>query len=139
MTDEDRIELVRKLDGAADFVRSRCMCAVSTIVVSSRASFLNGYCLVPYGGKEIIFAEYEVATGKGLWGRARPDYAGALIGGWETERKLVVCRVHYVEVLTSARIDHGQHPGKVVDGQCNFGFGGKERASSDFEVFYPNN
>lgn len=100
---------------------------------------LNGYCLIPYGGKEITFSEYEVATGKGSWGRARPNYAGALIGGWETERKLIVCRAHYVEALASAQIDHGQHPGKVVGGQCNFGFGGRERASSDFEVFYPNN
>lgn len=98
---------------------------------------INGYCNIGYGGKEVIFSDYQVATGNGFWGRPKSGYAGALIGGWETERKLYVCRANFLESSDSGLINHGQHPGKIVGGKCNFGFGTRELGSDDFEVFYP--
>jgi hypothetical protein len=33
-----------------------------------------------------------------------------------------------------ARFDNGQHPGKVWDGTCNFGWGGRTIYATDYEV-----
>jgi len=52
-----------------------------------------------------------------------PD--GAVVGGVETNRSLVVCRCDYRGAM---------HPGKVVEKACNIGWGGKERIVKDFEV-----
>ena len=49
----------------------------------------------------------------------------AVIGGVETHRSLAVCRCEYKGAM---------HPGKVVDGKCNIGWGGKEIRSESFEV-----
>ena len=94
---------------------------------------ISGHCNIGYAGRELVLPEYEVATGTGYWGKPKPNYAGALIGGSETERKLYVCRAHYRDSGNAK----GQHPGKIVDGKCNFGYGSREVRSDDFEVFYP--
>ena len=49
----------------------------------------------------------------------------AIIAGSESGRRLPVCRASY---------RNGQHPGKVVAGNCNFGYGGKEILARDYEV-----
>ena len=51
----------------------------------------------------------------------------AVIGGSEYNgsRKLAVCRAAY---------QGGTHPGKVVAGKCNIGWGGKEIVLNAFEV-----
>ena len=51
--------------------------------------------------------------------------ANAFIGGSEPGRKLAVCRAPY---------KGGTHPGKVVAGKCNIGWGGKEIVLRTFEV-----
>lgn len=51
--------------------------------------------------------------------------ANAFVGGYEKGRALVVCRAAH---------EKGTHPGKVVDGRCNIGWGGKEVVLSSFEV-----
>jgi hypothetical protein len=38
---------------------------------------------------------------------------------------LYVCRANFREYSESGSVNHGKHPGKVVDGRCNFGFGGR--------------
>jgi len=99
---------------------------------------IGGQCNIPYGGHEYEKPEFEVAVGSGTWGKPQPGYAGALVGGQEPGRTLYVCRVNYQEAGWGI-IQHGFHPGKVVEGKCNFGFGGKEiDIFTDFEVFYPN-
>ena len=56
--------------------------------------------------------------------------ADAFIGGSENNgsRKLAVCRAAY---------QGGTHPGKVVAGKCNIGWGGKEIVLNAFEVLVP--
>lgn len=54
---------------------------------------------------------------------------GAYVGGQEPGRKLYVCRAAYKK---------GVHPGKVVAGKCNIGWGGKERALKSFQVLVAN-
>lgn len=98
---------------------------------------ISGFCNIGFAGQETVLSNYQVATGKGSWAKPRNGYAQALIGGQEASRALYVCRANFREYLQSASINHGRHPGKIVDGRCNFGFGGEEKSSDDFEVFYP--
>jgi Protein of unknown function (DUF3421) len=42
---------------------------------------------------------------------------------------LIVCRANY---------DNGQHPGKVWDGTCNFGWGGRTIYGANYEVLVDN-
>ncbi|CAN0463534.1 unnamed protein product, partial [Discosporangium mesarthrocarpum] len=54
---------------------------------------------------------------------------GAFAGGKEPGRTLYICRTKYKK---------GLHPGKVVAGRCNIGWGGKERALKSFQVLVAN-
>ncbi len=49
----------------------------------------------------------------------------AVKGGQEPGRILYVCRGNF---------RNGLHPGKIVDGRCNIGWGGKEHLLANFEV-----
>jgi ribosomal protein S14 len=51
--------------------------------------------------------------------------AGAVVGGYDGARPMQVCRVSY---------RGGVHPGKVVAGRCNIGYGGREMVLAPFEV-----
>ena len=51
--------------------------------------------------------------------------ADAVLGGYETGRDLPVCRAEHAG---------GKHPGKIVAGQCNYGYGGEEHEATAFEV-----
>ena len=88
-----------------------------------------GKCNIGWGGKEIVLSAFEVMTNKGVtlaWVRG-PSAEGMIIGGSENNgsRKLAVCRAAY---------QGGTHPGKVVAGNCNIGWGGKEIVLNAFEV-----
>jgi len=88
-------------------------------------------CNIGWGGKEVQLSSYEAMVAVGgarvSWASARngrmPD--GAVRGGGEGGRTLYICR---------ARYSGGIHPGKVVGGRCNIGWGGKEIALSSYEV-----
>lgn len=54
---------------------------------------------------------------------------GAVVGGWEPDRTLFVCRAWY---------GGGVHPGKLVGANCNIGWGGQERALNSYEVLVGN-
>ncbi|MPY70019.1 MAG: DUF3421 domain-containing protein [Alphaproteobacteria bacterium] len=92
-----------------------------------------GNCNFGWGGKEILNPKFDVLTGRPAirWIAARngaPLPAGAFIGGSEPARLLPVCRAAYQQ---------GVHPGKVVAGNCNFGWGGKEIVLAAYEVMVP--
>ncbi len=61
------------------------------------------------------------------WVFARNGYIPprAIVGGWEPGRTLFICRTWY---------GGGVHPGKTVLGNCNIGWGGRERALNAYEV-----
>jgi hypothetical protein len=54
--------------------------------------------------------------------------ANAVIGGSEPGRTLPICHAAY---------NGGVHPGKVVAGKCNIGYGGKEIVLTSYEVLVP--
>lgn len=92
-----------------------------------------GNCNFGWGGKEIPSPKFDVLTGSPAirWIAARngaPLPAGAFIGGSEPARLLPVCRASYQK---------GVHPGKVVAGNCNISWGGKEIVLAAYEVMVP--
>jgi hypothetical protein len=104
--------------------------------------WIAGRCNISYGGNEYPISNYEVAAGTGVWGKPKPNYQDALIGGQEPNRTLYVCRVHFLGDICPffCCSDHGYHSGKVVAGKCNFGFeGAEDDTHTDFEVFYASN
>jgi hypothetical protein len=84
-------------------------------------------CNIGYGGKEVTLTDYEVLAGGAYWAGPNPGLAGAFVGGQEQGRSLYVCL---------AKHNDGVHPGKVVAGKCNFGYGGKELTENKFDVLY---
>jgi hypothetical protein len=86
-----------------------------------------GKCNIGWGGKEIILGSFEVLVSdnaKLAWVPG-PTATGMVIGGQEPGRTLPICRIAY---------QGGVHPGKVVAGKCNIGWGGKEITLGSFEV-----
>ena len=84
-------------------------------------------CNFGWGGKEIVQNNFEVLKqdSQFIWSNNKDAY-GAIIGGRGTiEPFLKVCRADY---------ESGKHPGKVVAGKCNFGWGGKEIVSDTYQV-----
>jgi len=107
-----------------------------------RAGFQNGVhpgkvvagnCNIGYGGKEIVLPQFELLVGRPAPtapGIAWVPFAGqvppnAYIAGQEPGRQLPVCRGSH---------QSGLHPGKVVAGRCNIGWGGAEVVLAQFEV-----
>lgn len=89
-----------------------------------------GKCNIGYGGREIVSTKFQVMVNRGAriaWvapqgGRVPPN---AFVAGKEPGRTLFVCRAPHRD---------GIHPGKVVAGKCNFGYGGREIVSTKYQV-----
>lgn len=86
-------------------------------------------CNIGWGGKEVVLQDFEIATQvrHAAWMRAEGGQvpAGAFPYGEERGRPLYVCRAPYAG---------GMHPGKLVGTSCNFGYGGLEVQSPNYEV-----
>lgn len=93
----------------------------------------QGRCYIGWGGQEVALERFEL-----LYALPSPsgspiawvDFSGqtpgnAVDGGEEPGRKLGVCR---------AEAPNGWHPGKLIDGRCSIGFGGKEVPLTSFQV-----
>jgi hypothetical protein len=84
--------------------------------------------------KKILFAMALVAISTtvqalrpGKWVKAPGN--GVVVGTAGGRGSLIVCRVNY---------DNGQHVGKVWDGTCNFGWGGRTLYSATYDVLVDN-
>jgi hypothetical protein len=85
-----------------------------------------GKCNFGYGGREIVARNFDVLTGRNLKWTSNRSASGAVVGGVERGVKLVVCR---------ARHNNGVHPGKLLAGKCNIGWGGREiQATNGIEI-----
>lgn len=84
-------------------------------------------CNFGYAGNEISVARFEILTGDGarLEWAAGPSAPNMVVGGGERGGQLWICRAAY---------EGGVHPGKVIGGQCNIGYGGKEISLPGFDV-----
>ena len=89
-----------------------------------------GKCNFGYGGREILSTKFQVMVNRGARIGWVPPRGGKLpsnayVGGKEPGRTLFVCRAPH---------NGGIHPGKVVAGKCNIGYGGKEIVSTKYEA-----
>lgn len=88
---------------------------------------VDGKCNFGWGGSEVSVARFDVLTGDGsrLEWAPGPSAPGMIFGGQERGGQLGICR---------AAFQGGVHPGKLIGGQCNIGYGGKEIVLPRFEV-----
>ncbi|MEQ8195313.1 MAG: DUF3421 domain-containing protein [Rhodospirillales bacterium] len=117
----------------------------------AEGKLINGYCDIVWGLYPNRHTTYEVlvraaptvvspalqpAAGATLrWVAASGGQVppGAIVGGMEPARKLFVCRARYGQ---GGNI--GDHPGKIVAGNCNIGWGGREILLPRYEVLTGN-
>jgi hypothetical protein len=96
---------------------------------------LGADCYIPFGGGESGRQTYEVLVMSHVhWVPATSDSlpSGAVIGGREPNASpLYICRA---EKSTAEGRIQGIHPGKLSDGVCYIGFGGREEQHSRYEV-----
>jgi len=116
---------------------------------------LNGLCNVSWGGFGTVTSEYYIAVTRGALGYWAPppsngNFSHVLAGGPnEDGHPLYVCHANYTSQEADFTIpvldipvhvhdvDHGQHVGKLINGKCDFEWGGYEIASSTgVEVYY---
>ena len=113
--------------GGKEGSRSLQICRAAYKGGTHPGKVVAGKCNIGWGGKEIVLTSFEVMTNRTAklsWVKG-PSAAGMVIGGKENGRTLPVCRASYKS---------GTHPGKVVAGKCNIGWGGKEIVLSSFQV-----
>ena len=95
-------------------------------------------CNFGYGGKELLAAQYDVLVGNPALLNKTPQLVrwiaaqggqvppGAFFGAYEPGRPILpICQAPY---------KGGVHVGKVVAGNCNFGYGGLEVLSPQYAV-----
>lgn len=93
---------------------------------------LAGKCNIGYGGREIALPNFEVLVGNNYsWSKMNNGYIprNAVVGGYQQDPSytgpLYICRTAYGD---------GTHPGKLIAGKCNIGYGGQEIALSNYQV-----
>lgn len=101
-----------------------------------QASYMNGLhpgkmvdrrCNITYGGREIPRNNFRILVGHDLrwvdsYGRIPHR---AIVGGNENGNPLYLCQ---------ATKGKGTHPGKIVAGNCNIGYAGKELIISNYRI-----
>ena len=95
--------------------------------------FFNGQCNIGWGGTEVVKKDgYQIlvntqpSLSKYLpqsW--LAPGSADTFNGGSVGSTNMKVCRASY---------NNGWHPGKVWEGKCNIGYGGKELAVDSYQL-----
>jgi hypothetical protein len=82
---------------------------------------VKGNCNISWGGNEIPMRNYQVLVSNSNLSWVSGSFGGipanAVVGGFENGAPLYICQVRY---------NGGVHPGKIVSGNCNIGWGGRE-------------
>ena len=95
--------------------------------------FWQGRCYIGWGGQEVAVEKFEMLffrpapnLGQVSWVNAGgPTPPNAVVGGQEPGRQLGVCRT---------LAPNGWHPGKLIDGRCSIGFGGREVMAPQYQL-----
>lgn len=89
----------------------------------------QGRCNIGWGGDEIVLNRYEVLVSRLPFHWVTASHGNvprsAIQTGYQQDGPLYTCRVWY---------NDGLHLGKVVNGNCNIGWGGKEITIPVYEV-----
>ncbi len=86
---------------------------------------VEGKCNYNWGTTEYASGSFEILVGTGGYWTRQLNTRTALIGGSSSGTNYYVCR---------AFASGGSHPGRLQDGKCNYGFGGRGYAATNFEV-----
>jgi hypothetical protein len=87
----------------------------------------EGRCHIGWGGREVAVDRYQILSAPGArWVRSSGAAPAGAVGGAAAQgREMFVCR---------ARMPDGVHPGKLWEGSCHIGWGGREKKADSFEV-----
>lgn len=97
---------------------------------------VNGNCSIGWGGKELVLPNFKVLTigrTSPMWIPAPAPPVGTVMAGDEAapegqpNSKQEICRAPH---------EGGVIPGRVVNGRCSIGWGGKEIALTPYETFW---
>jgi hypothetical protein len=89
---------------------------------------VNRRCNIGWGGREIVVNHFQVLVERrrAHWVRTGQNLPrGAVLAGRSPSGDLYVCRVRH---------ENGTHIGKLFNGRCNIGWGGKELSLDNYEV-----
>ncbi len=84
--------------------------------------WVKGNCNISFGGAEVVMPEFEVAYGSASWVPFQGERSLIQTGAEADGTPLYSCRVR----LREGSRDRGFHPGKIVHGECNVAFDGRE-------------
>lgn len=90
---------------------------------------VGNQCNYNWGNTEYNSRTFEVLVGSGEYWSRDINRRTAVVGGSDGDQYFYVCR---------AFASGGTHPGRMQNGKCNYGFGGRGYASSDYEVLNGN-
>lgn len=107
--------------------RTLFICQASYMGGVHPGKMVDRKCNITYGGREIPRSSFRILVGHKMhwtdaFGRIPKR---AIEGGYENGNPLFICQASY---------KGGVHPGKIVAGSCNIGYGGLEVVRSDFRV-----
>lgn len=94
---------------------------------------VDGKCNITYGGREYPQDSFQIFVGSGyrwVYPRSNAIPRNAVAGGYENGQPLFICQAPYAR---------GIHPGKIIGGSCNIGYGGLEIQIDDFRVLVRQN
>ncbi len=84
-----------------------------------------GKCNYNWGNTEYMSGAFEILVGSGGYWTRDINARTAIVGGTVSGQSAYVCR---------AISNSGTHPGRIQNGKCNYGFGGRGYAATNFEV-----
>jgi ankyrin repeat protein len=90
---------------------------------------VGNQCNYNWGTTEYSSRTFEILTGSGEYWTDDINRRTAVVGGYGDGQSYYVCR---------ASESGGVHPGRMQNGKCNYSFGGRGYASSNYEVLNGN-
>ncbi len=92
--------------------------------------FFSGNCNISWGGREVVVSQdFEILVSQLPLGWTSASFgaipANAVEGGSEDNHPLYICQANY---------RNGTHTGKIVGKNCNFGWGGREVMTPNYNV-----
>lgn len=105
--------------------RSLFICRTQHNGTTLPGKVVAGKCNYNWGTTEYASGAFEILVGTGGYWSREIDARTAIVGGSGGGQNYYIC---------TAFTNNGSHPGRVQNGKCNYGFGGRGYSSTNFEV-----
>jgi ankyrin repeat protein len=100
-----------------------CRTARNGITITGKV--VGTKCNYNWGNTEYTSGSYDILVGSGGYWSRRLNASTAVVAGGSDDETYYVCK---------AFTNDGTHPGRLQNGKCNYGYGGRGYAGSSFEV-----